>query len=82
MDSKSDFIKDLNINLSLDLQLRNYIVNYDVSVDIEEFKREIFKLLNNKNNNKILDLKKKYFGNINSHASLVAAARFLQSFLN
>ena len=63
MDYKSEFIKDLKNNISLDLEIRSDLANIDLKSRTEEIKLKILNSLDLNYKNKILDMKKKYFGN-------------------
>ena len=61
MDVKSEFIKDLKNNNSLDIEMRKDLINFDSNINVEIMKLKILNSLNLEYKNKILNMKKKYF---------------------
>ena len=81
MDYKSEFIKDLKNNISLDLEIRSDLANIDLKSRTEEIKLKILNSLDLNYKNKILDMKKKYFGSYRKDLH-VEIKSFLLSYLS
>jgi len=82
MDNNCQFIKELNINLSLDIKLRNDLINFNTNVDIYELKKKLSYALNSEYEKKILNLKKFFFGSKKDYVSSKNISKFIQGYLN
>ena len=82
MENKSVYVKELSENLSLDIELRKHLYNFDTDVDYKTIKDKILLTFGNEYKEKILFLKKKYFGDIKDKSSSIELIRFLENFLN
>ena len=82
MENKSVYVKELIENLSLDIELRKHLYNFDTDVDYKTIKDKILLTFGNEYKEKILFLKKKYFGDIKDKSSSIELIRFLENFLN
>ena len=82
MDKNFHFIKELNINLSLDLKLRQDLINFDTNIDIEDFKKNISNALKLDYIQKTIRIKNLYFGNKQDYISTKDISKFILGLLN